>query len=81
MNYPPNTTAWKIGDLVIHDADAKQAEMLMIVLGDSPDGRLCTKYAQANRMNGDLDRRRPQVWQNPPEVLHDPALFGIPTQV
>ena len=30
--YPPNTKRWQKGDLVLHDADAKEARMLMRVI-------------------------------------------------
>ena len=33
----PNTTRWPVGDFVIHDADAKRADMLMVVTGCSRD--------------------------------------------
>ena len=77
MNYEENTTRWKIKDLVIHDADAKQPEMLMMVIGYAKDGRCRTIYAQANRMNGDERRRTSQVWENPLSHLHDPKRFGL----
>jgi hypothetical protein len=78
MNYEPNTTKWKPGDIVIHDADAKQEEMLMEVVGYTNEtNRLLTRYTKANDMNGDKARRRPMIWENPLTHLHDPARFGI----
>jgi hypothetical protein len=31
--HPPNTIEWRAGDYVIHDADAKRADTLMVALG------------------------------------------------
>ncbi len=70
MNYEPNIIDWAVGDLVIHDADAKTAEMLMRVVDIGlPDGRLKTEYA--NRGGNK------KCYRNRKEVLHDPARFGI----
>jgi hypothetical protein len=77
MNYPPNETKWKRGDLVLHDADAKRKEMLMRVVEYTGDGRCVTVYAQANAMNGDNHRRKPARWENDIAVLHDPSRFGV----
>ena len=81
MNYEANKTQWKVGDLVLHDADAKRPEMLMKVVGYARDGRCKTKYAEANQMNGDAlrlkMRQKPEVWENGIRVLHDPARFGV----
>lgn len=77
MNYEANTMRWKVGDLVIHDADAKRTEMLMVVLGYAKDGRCRTRYATGNALNGDERRRKPAIWENPISHLHDPARFGI----
>jgi hypothetical protein len=69
MNDPANTTQWLLGSLVIHDADAKRATMLMVVLRYGRDGLVQTRY---------LDQRLPQhVYVNPVDALHDPARFGI----
>jgi hypothetical protein len=43
--HPANTVNWEVGDHVIHDADAKQANMLMIVTGRSRVGVYRTRYA------------------------------------
>ena len=43
--YAPNTTRWRVGDLVIHAADAKRADMLMVVIGCSREGIYWTRYA------------------------------------
>lgn len=72
MNYAPNTTPWRAGDYVLHDADAKTARMVMIVIGSTSDGLVKTRY----RDTAIAGRR---VWENPPAVLHDPARFAVAT--
>lgn len=69
MNYEPNTTHWKVGELVIHDADAKNADMLMKVVGYDKDGLCITEY-----VSRDGHRKR---YHNDIRYLHDPARFGI----
>lgn len=64
VNNEPNTTHHAVGDLVIHDADAKTDEMLMRVIGYTSDGKVKTKYANASR--------GVRTYVNPIEVLHDP---------
>lgn len=72
MNYEANTTKWKKGDIVIHDADAKEERMLMVVIGYTRDGLVKTEY---------IDR----IWHyknryhNELKYLLDPARFGIVT--
>ncbi len=74
MNYPANTRHWQIGDLVIHDADAKQVEMLMRVAGYCRRTGMCrTKYVQP----GYYDCMRKAAMLNELKYLHDPALFGL----
>lgn len=72
--YLPNTTSWNIGDLVIHDCDAKRPDMLMVVIGCSRAGVYRTRYAFPK-----LQPRqwRTKVWRNTAEHLHDPRRFGI----
>lgn len=70
MNYEPNTRKWEPGELVLHDADAKTVEMLMVVIDYNRDGTVRTRYrnpAVSNR----------QIWVNDLRVLHDPARFGV----
>lgn len=69
MNYEPNTTKWGKGDIVIHDADAKEPKMLMTVVGMTKEGLVKTVYTNT------LMRRT--VYLNPREVLHDPSRFGL----
>lgn len=71
MNYEPNTIPWRHGDIVIHDAAAKEPRMLMRVQGIQRDGLYRTQY---------IDRRQKRtMWVNDLASLHDPALFGIDT--
>jgi hypothetical protein len=75
MNYEPNTTEWPVGSLVIHDADAKRADMLMVVTGrDEKTGEYLTRYAYPSKVPRHWRRK---VWRNDVKYLHDPALFGI----
>lgn len=68
MNDPENTIKWKIGDLVIHDADAKNSRMLMVVTGFLMDERVVTKYISRDLKTKYKNNR----WLNPNKVLHDP---------
>ena len=74
MTYEPNSIDWPVGALVIHDADAKEAFMLMRVVGRTRDGRLKTRYAYKQPRSCGWSRK---VWVNPKERLLDPARFGI----
>lgn len=69
MIYEANSTRWKLGDYVIHDADAKNERMLMVVTGCTNEGTYITRYA-----NKDVCQKR---YQNPLRALHDPRRFGI----
>lgn len=71
MNYPANIRHWTKGDIVIHDADAKRDDMLMVVIGYTRDGLVKTQYRDR--------RHRRTVFTNALRYLHDPALFDIPT--
>ena len=71
MNYEPNNIDWKVGDLVIHDADRKTERMLMRVVGIEPNGLTKTEYVS---LKGTL-----RYYFNRKEVLHDPARFGVYT--
>lgn len=76
MNHEPNTTRWQIGDIVIHDADAKRREMLMRVIGYDPKTGLCkTRYVYPGSFRPHFPRKK--VYRNEISVLHDPARFGI----
>ena len=69
MNDPENTTKWKVGDIVIHDADAKNSKMLMVVTGFLMNDRVVTKYISKDLKTKYKKNNR---WFNPNKVLHDP---------
>jgi len=72
MNYEPNTTDWKIGDLVLHDYDAKKKHMLAKIVEIKED-----KKGKRFRMEY-LDKKlNYQEWWNQKDVLHAPERFGI----
>ena len=69
MNYTPNTQQWRLGDIVLHDADEKSPRMLMLVMGFTRDGLAKTQYVDR--------RRRRMIWKNELKYLHNPSRFGI----
>lgn len=86
MNYEPNKIDWQIGDLVIHDADAKREDMLMRVVGKlGPFYRTVyvdpkhPYYGRVKRNRNNCLKFSCLVFGNQKEVLHDPARFGIKT--
>lgn len=72
-NDPPNAKHWKKDDLVIHDGDAKEARMLMRVIGYTRDGLVKTQYVDQKRTR--------KIWVNESRYLHDPFRFGIRTNL
>jgi hypothetical protein len=74
MNYAANAIRWTVGARVIHDADAKRADMLMEVVGYTKDGLARCRYAdpETRKRFG-----RVTIYDNDPKYLHDPARFGI----
>ncbi|MBK7615598.1 MAG: hypothetical protein IPJ08_14405 [Burkholderiales bacterium] len=72
--YPANTHLWQAGDLVIHDADAKRADMLMVVIGCNRQGIYRTRYAFPDEQPRAWRHRG---WRNTLAPLHDPTRFGI----
>lgn len=70
MNYPANTTRWRIGSVVIHDCDAKEPYMLMRVVGYQRDGLARCQYIHASHKTS-------KIWPNPISVLHDPSRFRM----
>ena len=72
MNDEPNKKVWQKGDIVIHDADAKDKDMLMVITGYDPEtNRYYSKY-----LNPDYTKSR-LTYKNELKCLHDPARFGI----
>jgi len=69
-----NRKPWQVGDLVIHDRDAKEHCMLRVVVAELPDGVLRTVFAFRNELPESWRRR---VFECSPRELHDPRRFGL----
>ena len=69
MNYDANEIKWRIGDIVIHDADAKNEKMLMKVIEILPEHKRKTIYIN--------QKSAQKSYINRCEVLHDPRRFNI----
>ncbi len=67
--YGRNTIRWRPGDLVIHDADAKRVDMVMVVIGYDRKGLCKTRYIS--------DEKNKKVWENDIMYLHPLSQFGI----
>jgi hypothetical protein len=80
MNYPANTVVWPIGSLVLHDFDAKRADMLMEVIKYLKDGTVRAEYVCEPWKSNQAKRVRKRYvnsgWFDIKE-LHDPARFGV----
>lgn len=76
MNFKANKTQWGPGSIVIHDADAKRKDMLMIVLDlwttRSEEIMVRTAYLLQPKRSG-----KKGTWINRADVLHNPRRFGI----
>ena len=72
--HAPNATPRHVGDFVIHDSDARLADMLMIVIGCSRHGIFRTRYALPKEQPRATRRK---AWRNTVESLRDPARFDI----
>lgn len=69
MIYEPNLETWQIGDIVIHDSDAKEPKMLMKVIGRTRDGLIKTRYCD--------ERMKQTVYKNESRYLHKPERFNL----
>ena len=69
MNYKPNKIDWKVGDIVIHDADAKREDLLMKVIKVELSG-ITTQYVDKTKYGN-------QYYLNVKKYLHDPQRFGL----
>ena len=70
MNHKSNKINWQVGDVVIHDADAKTCTMLMkVVKIIEATGLIKTVYI--NRTGNE------KFYLNRRSVLHDPRRFDI----
>lgn len=72
MNYPPNTTHWRPGDIVLHDADEKSPRMVMRVVGYRKDGTAMCRYICPSQ-----GRNLRTILDNDIRYLHDTTQFGI----
>lgn len=86
MNYEANKIHWKVGDIVIHDADAKRENMLMRITELRQDATgglryvssyIDWKYHTSSKRLTSKEFKKWNRWNNPLEVLHDPKRFGI----
>lgn len=84
MNYPPNEIDWDLGDIVLHDADAKEPRMLMVVVGKMQvllSVTYLTVYLdqcdpmRKHRITVSSRDKQPKcpIWLNAKDVLHDPS--------
>lgn len=69
MNYEPNNIRWRKGDIVLHDADAKEPRMFMRVIGYTRDGLCKTQYV-------DKSHKR-TIYTNDIKYLHSLSQFGL----
>lgn len=70
MNYEANTIQWRRGDIVIHDEDAKEPDMLMRIVGFTRKDNLAKCQYVA--------KRHPRkLYINDYKYLHDPNRFGL----
>ncbi len=77
MNYPENKEKWERGDIVIHDADAKEHKMLMrVVAFNSRNGRYITRYVYPGWIEGKSSGLS-DSYQNDIKSLHNPRRFGL----
>ena len=81
MNYKENKIDWKVGDLVLHDADAKKEQMLMKVIEIMTDGQIKTRLVDPY-MGRCPDHHRPltvkeRTFVNDKKYLHDPQRFNV----
>jgi hypothetical protein len=77
QNYTPNTVEWPAGSYVIHDFDAKRADMLMRVVEPVEGGKLRTEYVDLQKAKAWGGRGKTSRLVNLIAELHDPARFDI----
>ncbi len=77
QNYSPNTRRWQKGDIVIHDADAKRKEFLLIVEGcDGLGWEHCETY-RVNYLEERWRKAYPAGLLVSITLLHDPKQWGL----
>ena len=72
MNYQENNIDWKIGDIVIHDCDAKREDCLAKIV-EKKETKQGTRY----RMLYFDKKKNYEQWWNDKRFLHDPDRFDI----
>lgn len=74
LPYVPNSKHWQRGNIVIHESDAKEPYMLMVVLGyeELDDGKVVYLTQYLNPLHSGAE-----IWRNSIRNLHDPARFEI----
>jgi len=82
MLYEPNTIKWAVGDLVIHDIDAKRIDMVMRVEKVFKNGMILSKYYFPRKERcshcGQLYKKQDnKPYRNHFKYLHDPRKFKI----
>jgi hypothetical protein len=92
MNHEENTKAWIVGDIVIHDCDAKDHDRLMVVIKKRKSREFghitfVTKYlnpldtmhrcVKREYKNRQIPKQYTRKYENTIAYLHDPARFGI----
>ena len=88
MNYKANEIDWNIGDIIIHDADAKRENMLMEVIEKKHDTNKTHRYVCAY-INERYFRElyglsykafvKWNKWENSINPLHDTKRFNLNT--
>jgi len=69
-----NRKKWKVGDLVIHDRDAKEQRMLRVVVAVLGGGWVRTVFHDRSELPANW---RGRVFLDRMEELHDPRRFHI----
>jgi len=82
--YDKNKVDWPIGQIVIHDADAKERYILMIVLAKRKNGEVGTRYLypeliwnKHKPMAAHARKQYGKMWWNDKKYLLDPTKFDI----
>lgn len=86
MNYDKNKIEWKLGDIIIHDADAKRKNLLMKIIEKKLDindeirfvcAYIDKKYHMDQKGFTEKEFHKWNRWENSINPLHDPKRFGL----
>lgn len=86
MNYTENNIHWQVGDIVIHDCDAKRPDMLMQIIEKYQDAHCKPRYVCAyidkeyhigQKGFTEKEFNKWNRWNNSMKPLHDPKRFDI----